>query len=263
MKYSSIISYVYHIRHTIISFICILFRQNITATSIEEHHNNVVDFDLYVMSMSYQPEFCYKNRHKIDHFPGCLHPQEYWKGHLTIHGLWPQYANNSWPSNCRSDEPLQNSTIIALHNALEHFWPNVKATKPTMEHYKDFWSHEWLKHGTCSGLTQMAYFEAAINHFIPTPSLISESYGKFVDKQSFYQAYNDISSSDDDDIIVTCTGHKYLSEVRVCLGTEKDGSPTHRIPCPKTIDAAEDSCVGDKIYISKFPVEFIESEFIS
>ena len=45
-------------------------------------------FDFYVLSMSYQPEFCYQHRHES--FPGCESPNEFWKGSLTIHGLWPQ-----------------------------------------------------------------------------------------------------------------------------------------------------------------------------
>jgi ribonuclease I len=46
------------------------------------------DFDFYVFSMSYQPEFCYA--HRPDHYAGCQQPMNYWKTHLTIHGLWPE-----------------------------------------------------------------------------------------------------------------------------------------------------------------------------
>jgi ribonuclease I len=45
-------------------------------------------FDFYVLSMSYQPQFCYQNRFKKYH--GCEHPLEFWKGSLTLHGLWPE-----------------------------------------------------------------------------------------------------------------------------------------------------------------------------
>lgn len=45
-------------------------------------------FDLYVLSMSHQPEFCFKNREKS--FDGCENPIEAWRGSLTIHGLWPE-----------------------------------------------------------------------------------------------------------------------------------------------------------------------------
>jgi hypothetical protein len=44
--------------------------------------------DLYIMAMSHQPEFCYQ--HRSADYVGCQHPMDYWKTHLTIHGLWPE-----------------------------------------------------------------------------------------------------------------------------------------------------------------------------
>ena len=46
--------------------------------------------DLYIMAMSHQPEFCYQ--HKSEGWEGCQHPRDYWKSHLTIHGLWPEVS---------------------------------------------------------------------------------------------------------------------------------------------------------------------------
>ena len=45
-------------------------------------------FDFYVLSMSYQPEFC--DSHKFNDFVGCKKPDDFWRGSLTLHGLWPQ-----------------------------------------------------------------------------------------------------------------------------------------------------------------------------
>ena len=50
--------------------------------------NNDSSFDLYVFSMSYQPEFCYQNRNRS--YNGCENPIDFWRGSLTIHGLWPE-----------------------------------------------------------------------------------------------------------------------------------------------------------------------------
>ena len=46
------------------------------------------DFDFYIFTMTYQPEFCRENSSKD--FAGCQRPEEYWEGQLTIHGLWPE-----------------------------------------------------------------------------------------------------------------------------------------------------------------------------
>jgi len=64
----------------------------------QSHHNNhensgsrttVNNFDFYVYSMSYQPEFCRENNEKFD---GCRAFNESWEGQLTIHGLWPNVS---------------------------------------------------------------------------------------------------------------------------------------------------------------------------
>lgn len=44
--------------------------------------------DLFIMAMSYQPEFCFQ--HKKAGYSGCQHPRDFWKKSLTIHGLWPE-----------------------------------------------------------------------------------------------------------------------------------------------------------------------------
>jgi len=49
-----------------------------TSTSDHDPH-----FDFYVFSMSFQPEFCYA--HKRENFDGCNHPNDEWRGALTIH----------------------------------------------------------------------------------------------------------------------------------------------------------------------------------
>lgn len=47
------------------------------------------DFDYYIFSMSYQPEFCRENNEKFDR---CHKFDERWEGQLTIHGLWPSVS---------------------------------------------------------------------------------------------------------------------------------------------------------------------------
>ena len=42
-------------------------------------------FDFYVLSMSYQPEFCHMKR-KFS-YAGCEKPQDFWRSSLTIHGM--------------------------------------------------------------------------------------------------------------------------------------------------------------------------------
>ena len=197
--------------------------------------------DLYIIAMSHQPEFCFQ--HQKDGYAGCQHPIDYWKTHLTIHGMWPEYKDGSWPSMC-TREPLNKEVIDELKEGLNVYWPNVKEDLSDPEH-DEFWRHEWSKHGTCSGLSQKEYFLSALKYSLPTPDLVQ--HGSAVDKAALLEAYGGA-----DKVVAVCAGKgKFLSEVRSCLAVGDNGLPQGQIPCPKK--ALEENNCGDSIIISKFP----------
>mmetsp|Transcript_39136 Transcript_39136/g.55088 ORF Transcript_39136/g.55088 Transcript_39136/m.55088 type:complete len:248 (-) Transcript_39136:35-778(-) len=209
--------------------------------SIDEVDGDVVvpEFDFYVFAMSFQPEFCYE--HRGDDYDGCTHPRKMWKSQLTIHGMWPENVDGTWPSSC-TDEPLDiNGTILPILPELEQYWPNVKSSTKG-KHHSQFWSHEWTKHGTCSGLTQKSYFQETLKHFVSTPDMVGQHYGKTLKKAELINAY-------DGNVALVCQHKRYLSEVRVCLNMVS-GVPTSRMPCPAVV-LKEDNC-GDEISITKF-----------
>ncbi|KAF2431450.1 ribonuclease T2 [Tothia fuscella] len=77
--------------------------------------------------------------------PG-LGPHNSW----TIHGLWPDYCNGSYPSSCDSSREYKNLPKIFQENKLEWlmryfkiYWKVLNGTDV------DLWAHEWAKHGTC------------------------------------------------------------------------------------------------------------------
>eukprot|EP00558_Chaetoceros_sp_UNC1202_P004942 CAMPEP_0197245806 /NCGR_PEP_ID=MMETSP1429-20130617/10474_1 /TAXON_ID=49237 /ORGANISM="Chaetoceros sp., Strain UNC1202" /LENGTH=282 /DNA_ID=CAMNT_0042706363 /DNA_START=80 /DNA_END=928 /DNA_ORIENTATION=+ len=207
------------------------------------------DFDLYVLSMSYQPEFCHQ--HKYDGYPGCEHPRDFWRSSLTLHGLWPEDNDGYWPSGCTTEQFNHQTVDDIGRDKFEQFWPNVKAAKNSDAHYS-FWKHEWEKHGTCSGLSQDDYFATALEHFLPTPIAVHEMYGSKISKMDLLAAYAaELEDSDDEGgIVLVCAGGKYLSEVRTCVGRNKDGSGSQRIACIQAV-VDEGNC-GDEIFITKF-----------
>ncbi|KAL5828787.1 hypothetical protein ACOSQ3_018255 [Xanthoceras sorbifolium] len=79
-----------------------------------------------------------------------------------IHGLWPNYKDGSYPSNCDPDSPFDQSRISDLRSRMQKDWPTLACPSGNGI---TFWSHEWEKHGTCSesSLDQHAYFQTALN----------------------------------------------------------------------------------------------------
>lgn len=197
-------------------------------------------FDFYVYSMSYQPEFCEANGEK---FAGCKTPKDAWKGQLTIHGLWPNRNDGTWPSAC-SDEEFDLSLLADVSTDLAQNWPNVKAPVAASPGHEAFWAHEWSKHGTCSGLTQQDYFMTALDLLLPTPSVVKENYGSVAKRKDLEEGY--LGS----DMSVFVCKRGYLSEVRVCFEKTGDGSPGERVTCPPSL-LKSDSC-GGEIKIARF-----------
>merc|ERR1712023_327119 len=73
---------------------------------------------------------------------------------FTIHGLW-------WQNGDGCSGPKFNES------ALEDIEPKMEVDWMSCPEYGGdnvgFWSHEWLKHGTCSNLTEHEFFETALN----------------------------------------------------------------------------------------------------
>lgn len=89
-------------------------------------------FDYYVLNLSWSPEFCetHPDNHACAARPGFI-----------VHGLWPQNNNGTYPRDCTN--PARPTIAFAYLDLI-----------PDM----DIVQHEWLAHGTCSGLNPDAYF---------------------------------------------------------------------------------------------------------
>lgn len=206
----------------------------------KDHKNGDDSFDFYVFSMTYQPEFCIEKHETPE---GCHHPKQSWD-RLTIHGLWPNRQDGSYPQSC-SSEKFDLSSLQPIRDELEQQWPNIKAL-PNSASHGEFWDHEWSKHGTCTGLSQLNYFSHALKMLIPTPSIVKEAEEQhsFVKKDDLLAVYGG------DQLAALICNKEYLSEVRVCHQKEADGGAGDRMDCPQSVLMAS-SC-GSEIRIASF-----------
>ncbi|XP_062185475.1 ribonuclease 3-like [Phragmites australis] len=130
------------------------------------------EFDFFYLVQQWPGSFC-------DTEQGCCFPSTGKPAaDFGIHGLWPNYAvcrtggepdaefsivgarKKCWPEYCNDDNPLSLLEIKDLLKPLDRNWPSLSCKNGGQS--MRFWSYEWRKHGTCSGLDQHDYFEAAL-----------------------------------------------------------------------------------------------------
>jgi len=73
-------------------------------------------------------------------------PDDSW----TLHGLWPDWCDGSYPSECDEKRAytgigdiLSSGGADSVLTDMKTFWKDYKGDDET------FWEHEWGKHGTC------------------------------------------------------------------------------------------------------------------
>lgn len=186
---------------------------------------------MYVFAYSWTPGFCGTQSND----PGCSTPQSYWKTHFTLHGLWPQYTDNGYPSFCTTEAFDPSSPEEVGMSTMETYWPNVQAN-PGDSDYDDFWMHEWTKHGTCSTLDQTTYYQTAINLIkqFGTPSVVSSNIGKSIAADDIRDGFGG-----SDKVLLKCSSGS-LTGAYTCW-TQSNGIPSSQVSCPSSTKG-EDNC---------------------
>jgi ribonuclease T2 len=151
------------------------------APSARAQSSNAGQFDSYTLSLSWQPEFCEGK----PGLPECRTESagRFDAANLSLHGLWPDVNGDSShaygycgvdaatrgldkaPTWCRLPAPtLSDATRAALTTAM----PGAASC---LDH------HEWVRHGTCSGLSADAYFALAASL---VKQVAATSFGQFL-----------------------------------------------------------------------------------
>ena len=151
-------------------------------------------FDYYLLNLSWSPEYCQGHPTATE----CAA-----RATFVLHGLWPENMDGSYPESCTSApgpaDPGEYKDIYPDPGLLQH---------------------EWQKHGTCSGLSADAYFQAARTAFraviVPGPlenlkSEISLTPGQIIDLFAASNPRIPVSS-----FALSC-GHNDLTAVEICL----------------------------------------------
>jgi ribonuclease T2 len=169
-----------------------------------------------LLSLSWSPTYCLTHPDDRGQCGG--------KGFgFVLHGLWPQNDGGGYPENC--------STEALLDAPADTFGRTLYPSPQLMQ-------HEWQRHGVCSGLTALHYFQTADRAVavVKIPLVLdAPSTDQSLTKQQIIAAFRSANPSlADRSMTVACSGRRF-SEVRVCLtrdlGTRSCGSGV-RDSCP-------------------------------
>jgi ribonuclease T2 len=170
-------------------------------------------FDFYVLALSWSPSYCAAEGANANR-QQCSSGRPYG---FVVHGLWPQFETG-YPQNCETSQ--SRNVPFAQAKQLSDIMPSPGLV-----------THEWRKHGSCTGLTQKDYFSLvrqAVKRVAIPPAYRQPTPRAPVNPQLLEQAFVSANPGlSTEGIAVTCD-RDYLREVRVCLTKEL----TFR-PCPE------------------------------
>jgi ribonuclease T2 len=173
------------------------------ASAQDARQNAPGAFDFYVLSLSWSPSFCAASGERAPRQQCGGRPYSF-----VVHGLWPQYEKG-YPEFCQVPSPRLNRNIVS---GMLDLMPSPRLI-----------FSEWDKHGTCSGLSANAYFEA-----IRKARAVVKVPERFLDVQktlvvspdeveeAFVAANPGLTR---DGIAVLCD-HTRLREIRVCMSKQ-------------------------------------------
>ncbi|MCK5814125.1 MAG: ribonuclease T2 [Cocleimonas sp.] len=150
----------------------------------------------YLLALSWQPSFCETHRKK----PECksLTATRFDASHLVLHGLWPQPRNNAYCGVSVKDKSIDRKRRWDLLKPLTLEPAVLKELKKVMPGYaSNLQRHEWIKHGTCYGKNENAYYAdalaltAEINASAIT-SLFKDNIGKKITSQQIRERFDQV-----------------------------------------------------------------------
>lgn len=162
--------------------------------------------DFYVLALSWSPTYCAEAGKRAN-------KRQCGTGHhygFIVHGLWPQ-SDNGRLESCASNEPQR--VPAELGRTLYDIMPSMSLI-----------GHEWRTHGTCSGLSQTAYFDLVrkARRRVAVPDTFKQKPPAKTSPSEIEAAFVAANPGlPEDGIAIACKNDR-LQEVRICLTRSLD-----------------------------------------
>jgi len=159
---------------------------------------------------------------------------------FTLHGVWPERNDNTWPTNCPGSS-FDINKISSIMNEMNTYWPDVWQDGGSAA---QFWGHEWTTHGACAAdgsmpviTDELSFFKFGLTFHKNLPYLAKLAYyGITPDayqtytltqfEQAFAQAFSFT-------VVVTChhsNGEYFIERVYSCINKQ-----AQLITCPAAV----------------------------
>ncbi|KAI8473511.1 MAG: ribonuclease T2-like protein [Monoraphidium minutum] len=140
---------------------------------------------------------------------------------FTIHGMWPQRGDGTWPEFCDPGAPFSLPRILDLLPRMARNWPSWAGPNT------GFWAHEWTRHGTCAqGVVggERSFFKAVLGlhkRLVIEDALTSAGIGPSgntsYDGRALHAALKDGLGTYHH---IFCDMHGNLAEIWSCIGLD-------------------------------------------
>ncbi|XP_042510427.1 ribonuclease 2 isoform X1 [Macadamia integrifolia] len=214
------------------------------------------EFDYFALALQWPGTYCQRTHHCCSSNACCRGSNS--PTGFTIHGLWPDYNDGTWPACCRRSS-FNMTEISSFLGVLQKYWPSLSCGSPStcFGGRGLFWAHEWEKHGTCSFPVirdEYSYFLTALNlYFKYNVTGIMNDAGYVASNSEKYPSGSIISAIENAvgaSPLLVCS-HGAVKEISLCF--DKDLKPrdciidsashadllASRSSCPKYISLPE------------------------
>jgi ribonuclease T2 len=161
-------------------------------------------FDFYVLALSWSPGWCATGGARKGGGQ-CNIGSGYG---FVLHGLWPQYARG-FPSNCAA---VARSPTPAAMQVARAIYPEEGLAR-----------YEWRKHGTCSGLDPLSYFQAAagaVAKVVIPPQLRAPRSDESASPAEIERAFSAANPGLRPEMMAVACRSGMLEEMRICLSKD-------------------------------------------
>jgi ribonuclease T2 len=186
----------------------------------------------FILSLSWHDAFCETHRNKQECKRNIFGNQEHG---FVLHGLWPQPKSRAY---CGVDK----KNIGMDRNKQWSRLPELGLSQKTKQGLHDVMpavvsgleKHEWIKHGTCSGMSKDEYFTKSVNY---TKQFNSSALAAYIDanrgkrvilKDIRKMADRSFGMQSGERIEIVCSGG-LMTEIRLSLGGDNSISLTNAV----------------------------------